>query len=131
MDKMLLVSGEIAAVAASIFASYAALLFYRAPNHAKWLESNAATTTVMIALMTAIIFSVAFLVQGLVAVLVDPLAAIAVAIGIFIVLAWGVWKLLRMPARLKAAEEGRSLFRPGDNRPPAPKARRGRGPRAA
>lgn len=124
MDKLLLVGGEIAAVAASVLASYVILLFYRAPNHAKWLESNAATTAVMIALMTAMIFSTAFLVKGLVAVVVDPLTSIAIAFGIAILLAWGLWRLLRMGARLKAAEAGHSPFHLAGYHPPAPKTRR-------
>lgn len=130
MDKILLVGAEVAAVAAALLASYMMLLFYRAPNHAKWLESNAATTAVMVALMTTLIFSVAFLVKGIAGVIADPLASISAAFGLFVVTAWGLWKLLRMSIRLKAAESGHSPFHIADFHPPVRKSRR-RAPGAA
>lgn len=131
MDKLLLIGGEIAAVTAALLAAYVMLLFYRAPNHAKWLESNSATTTVMIALMAALIFSLAWLVKGLAGVVADPLASISLASAVFAGLAWGLWKLLRMRTRLNAAEAGHSPFHIGDFHPPASRMRRRRARGAA
>jgi hypothetical protein len=113
MNAILVVFAEIAVLVAVVFAGYLTLLLYRHPNHAKWLESETASTTVMILLMGAGIFGLAWLVKGLVQLNLDPLAAITLAMAVFIGIAWGFWKALRMRARLDAASAGRSPFRIG------------------
>ena len=128
MDKMLLLGGEIAGVTAALLVGYVTLLFYRAPNHARWLESDAATTTVLIALMAALIFSLGALVAGVSDLVEDPLASIVIALVLFSAIGWVLWKLLRMTARLQAADAGASPFHVGHAGVPSPrrKPRRGR-----
>lgn len=111
MSYILTIGGEIALLFAAVCLSYLMLLLYRHPNHAKWLESEFASTTIMLVLMSALIFTLAWLVQGLVALNVDPLAAIAAAVALLIGISWCLWRALNIRARLQAADEGRSPFR--------------------
>lgn len=110
MESILFIAGEVVILAAVVLSGYLTILFYRAPGRAKWLEGDAASTVVMIAMMAAGIFSVAWLISGLVGLSFDPLLAIALAAGLFTFLCWGFWKVLRMRDRLAAAAEGRSPF---------------------
>lgn len=113
MESILFIAGEIAILFAVVLAGYLIILFYRAPGRARWLEGDGASTVVMIVMMAAGIFALAWLVSGLVALNLDPLLSIALAGTIFGLMVWLLWRLLRMRARLDAAAEGRSPFGKG------------------
>lgn len=110
MESLLLIAGEIALLFLVVVGGYATILLYRAPGRAKWLEGDGASTLVMIVMMSAGIFTLAWLVSGLASLEFDPLLSIVLAGAIFAVMAWGLWKLLRMRDRLAAAAEGKSPF---------------------
>lgn len=110
MELIMLIAGEVVLLMAVVLVGFLTILFYRAPGRAKWLENDAASTTVMIVMMAAGIFSLAWLVSGFVQFGFDPLLAITAAGGLFGLMIWGFWKLLRMHDRLAAAAEGRSPF---------------------
>lgn len=122
MSKFVVLGGEFLAVLLSILACYLVLLLYRHPHQAKWLQSETASTVALLSLMSAVIVSCAFLIKGLVAVVGDPLGAIALGAAVIGLVSWCLWKLLRMRARLDAAQQGRSPFRLGRRKPDDPRA---------
>lgn len=111
MDSILIVFTEIAVLVAVMLGGCITLLLYRHPNHGKWLESETVSTAVMILLMSAGIFGLASLVEGLTTLNFEPVAALGLTAAIATAIIWGGWKALRMRPRLDAAAEGRSPFR--------------------
>jgi hypothetical protein len=110
MTTFMSVSAEAAVFAASFALLFLVTLTLRNPRQARWLDTEAAGQAVALIMTAALTIGFAFLTVGLVNSGLDFLRAFAGATVFGLAVSIFLWRIMRMNARLKACEEGRSPF---------------------
>lgn len=110
MKIIAIVSVELIALVAIMPLIQLVLLLLRNPFRSGLLRRAGIETVTAVAIVAAISFSLAFLINGLANAGVDVFAAMVTALACASLSWWGFWRLFGVGERLRRAEAGRNPF---------------------